>query len=320
MLDTPQPPQRIARLVRVLQLLQSGRSLNSREIAEHCQVSRRQVFRDLNTLQRAGLDLHFDRSHQCYQLLSPTRIPLSSVDSSDLEALLGIGLNLGRPDSIVPLLGPASVAAEGLWEQQRQARGGELRQEPPALEIRASRAIQATSMQEHFERLQRSIRERLKIRIRSRLAVAGREITTLLSPYRLLCLEGDWFAIGRSSLHRMPRIFPLARIIRSELTSDSYQLPARFSLEKLLGSPWRLLRETGPSVQIVIRFSAAVSERVAGAVWHRSQTLRWNPDGSLDFRVRVDGWREILRWIIGFGKQAEVLEPDQLRAAVQEQR
>jgi proteasome accessory factor B len=55
---------------------------------------------------------------------------------------------------------------------------------------------------------------------------------------------------------------------------------------------------------------------VAEVVWHKTQQTTFLPDGSVEFRVRVSGLREISWWILGYGDQAEVLKPAALRNLV----
>jgi predicted DNA-binding transcriptional regulator YafY len=69
-------------------------------------------------------------------------------------------------------------------------------------------------------------------------------------------------------------------------------------------------------VEVVIRFSTAVAKRAAETRWHPSQTLEEQPDGTLVWRGRVAGLREIRIWILGWGADAEVLEPAELRASI----
>ncbi len=64
---------------------------------------------------------------------------------------------------------------------------------------------------------------------------------------------------------------------------------------------------------ISIRFDAAVAPRVAETQWHPSQVLEMADDGTLLWRARVSGVLEIRSWILGWGRDAEVLEPAELR-------
>ena len=62
-----------------------------------------------------------------------------------------------------------------------------------------------------------------------------------------------------------------------------------------------------------IRFSPAVAKRAAETRWHPSQEIEEQPDGSLLWHATVGGMREIRIWIMGWGADAEVLEPAALR-------
>ena len=64
---------------------------------------------------------------------------------------------------------------------------------------------------------------------------------------------------------------------------------------------------------VVVRFRPLVAHNVAEVRWHRTQRVTWNEDGSIDFRASVDGLTEIRWWILGYGDQAEVLAPQELR-------
>ena len=56
-----------------------------------------------------------------------------------------------------------------------------------------------------------------------------------------------------------------------------------------------------------------MAENVAEVLWHRSQKLQWNADGSLEFSASVCGLQEISTWILGYGDDAQVLFPSELR-------
>ena len=51
-------------------------------------------------------------------------------------------------------------------------------------------------------------------------------------------------------------------------------------------------------------------------MWHKTQRLESLEDGTLDFHVTVSGLNEISWWILGYGDQAEVLQPVQLREMI----
>ena len=59
-----------------------------------------------------------------------------------------------------------------------------------------------------------------------------------------------------------------------------------------------------------------VADNVAEVAWHKTQRAVRNDDGTLDFHVTVSGLQEISWWILGYGDQAEVLQPVELRQLV----
>ncbi len=67
-----------------------------------------------------------------------------------------------------------------------------------------------------------------------------------------------------------------------------------------------------------MRFSKMVAQNVAEVAWHKTQKVKLNDDGTLDFRVTVSGLGEISWWILGYGDQAEVLQPPKLRQMIAE--
>jgi predicted DNA-binding transcriptional regulator YafY len=75
---------------------------------------------------------------------------------------------------------------------------------------------------------------------------------------------------------------------------------------------WDVIADEEP-VKVVIRFSPAVAKRADETRWHPTQETEPQPDGSLIWRGTVAGSREIRIWIMGWGADAEVLEPASLR-------
>jgi proteasome accessory factor B len=122
--------------------------------------------------------------------------------------------------------------------------------------------------------------------------------------------------IGRSSLHRGTRTFNVGRIVRLEPLDDPYEIPRGFSIDRYLRNAWHLIPEPGPDREVVVRFARKVAQNVAEVAWHKTQRLQFLPDGSLDFSVTVSGLSEIAWWILGYGDQAEVLQPPELRQII----
>jgi predicted DNA-binding transcriptional regulator YafY len=170
-----------------------------------------------------------------------------------------------------------------------------------------------------YQQLLNALAEGRQIRIGYDSLFEQKEISTLLSPYRIFFHRRSWYVVGRSSLHRAVRTFNVGRILKAETLNSTYETPPRFSLDRHFGNAWSMIREPGERHDVVVRFQPLVARNVAEINWHKTQKTAWNDDGTLDFQVTVDGLGEIMWWILGYGKQAEVLHPADLRERIQEQ-
>jgi proteasome accessory factor B len=69
-------------------------------------------------------------------------------------------------------------------------------------------------------------------------------------------------------------------------------------------------------LSVTLKFTAAQAPYVRERVWHPSQSLAEQEDGSLILRFQASGEFEIMRWILGWGSEVEVVEPPALRQAL----
>ncbi|MGV6995952.1 helix-turn-helix transcriptional regulator [Desulfovibrio sp. QI0430] len=72
----------------------------------------------------------------------------------------------------------------------------------------------------------------------------------------------------------------------------------------------------GEPFTAVVRFSAAAATYVAERQWSAHQVTEFFKDGSLNLQVQCQSTPEFLSWVLSFGKTAEVLSPEWLRAKV----
>ena len=168
----------------------------------------------------------------------------------------------------------------------------------------------------NYDQLISAITSRRCVRIEYDSFSDGERIHTKLSPYRLLFSRRSWYVFGRSSLHRQTRTFHLGRIHQLEPLNERFRFPRGFSIDRQLRNAWHLIPEPGPDQHVVVRFEKLVARNVAEVAWHKTQKLVWRKDGRLDFHVKVSGIHEISWWILGYGDQAEVLRPIELRRLI----
>src|SRR5687767_2581234 len=123
------------------------------------------------------------------------------------------------------------------------------------------------------------------------------------------------YLMGWDESRAARRTFKVERILSASLTPETFEPPPGGATARELLKAWDVIADEDP-VRVVIRFSPGVAKRAAETRWHPSQELEDQPDGSLTWRGLVAGMREIKIWILGWGADAEVLEPTELRADI----
>jgi proteasome accessory factor B len=135
-----------------------------------------------------------------------------------------------------------------------------------------------------------------------------------LDPYTLLVYKKGLYLAGWSDAHQAIRTFALDGFKDVEwLKGNKFEYPADYQPEKLYEGAFGLIR--GEPVKVKIRFSEKVARYVRRRRWHPTQRVR-NVAGGVELTMEVRGTTEIVSWVLGFGQEAEIVEPAELREAV----
>lgn len=119
------------------------------------------------------------------------------------------------------------------------------------------------------------------------------------------------YLIGHDEERDARRTFKVERIVSAALTPRTFETEGPQIAGELLDA-WDVVSDDEP-VTIVVRFGPAVAARVRETRWHPSQVIEDAGGGSITWRARVSGILEIRAWLLGWGPDAEVLEPADLR-------
>ena len=113
------------------------------------------------------------------------------------------------------------------------------------------------------------------------------------------------------------RNFRIGRIESIHITDETYTIPPDFDANKYFGPAWGVSVE-GEVKTIRLWFDRGIARLVEETVWHPSQVLERQKDGSLIMTLQVMDTIELFRWILWWGEDVEVLEPPEIRKAVME--
>ena len=311
----PGKRDRTARLVRVTSLL-AGNPAGMRpgEIAERLGMSVRNVYRDLHALENeVGLPT-WSEDGKWGILESAFLPPLKLTLSEAMAVFLGARLMVRYADKYDPDLASAfEKLAAGLPDTLKEhvARTLDVLQDAPL----DARFI------EHVRLLTRAWADRRVVEIDYETAAyegkPGELTHRRIRPYLIepSLQTHALYLIGWDEDRGGMRTFKIERIKAVSVTPRSFEPPEASTLERDLRRGWDIIADQDP-VEVVVRFSPAVADRVAETVWHPDQRLKRQPDGSLEWRTIVSGPIEIRLWILSWGDDAEVLAPPKLREQV----
>ncbi len=299
---------RIYRLLRLITMLQSGRSYTVAQLAEELDVSRRTVFRDLNVLEMARIPYYFDRDAKTYRInhfffLSPVNLTLPEALAMMVSAGRGKGAASG------PLVAARARGALKLESVLPQAVRDYLGTIMDRLAMVPPASARHEGLEGMFDRLAGAVAEKKVCRIVYISFHERRQITVTVEPARLMFIGRAWYMTGYSRRHRQRRTFKLGRIKKLTVLTRTFD-PADHAEPEGgdFGDAWCMIPE-GKLYDVHLRFRPRVAGNVAEVNWHHSQRVEWNDDGAIDFHVRVDGLGEITWWILGYGDQVRVISP-----------
>ncbi|MDX2035766.1 MAG: WYL domain-containing transcriptional regulator [Isosphaeraceae bacterium] len=308
----------LRRLLRLLLLLQSNRYLNSRRLSEELGVGRRTIFRDFVILEEAGLaiDYYPDRmgyglsreGEGCSGSSTPEEIEVASLIV--LAELWGgrDGLDLIRRarEGLVKVVGSRSIESRdrlnSIWVPL----------ERPILERPKER-------RPIYDGLLDALGRRYQVRLEYQDPGDAARFDTKVSPYRIVLSQTMWCVIGRSSHHRGVGLFRVPYIQRLCTTKEPYSIPPRFDMTPYLAGVWVTdPHEASVEQEVFLRFSSLVAPEVLDSTWHFDQRAELLEDGRVELRFPACTGEDLVRWLLGFGDQVEILTPSALRARVRE--
>src|SRR5205814_10035010 len=135
-----------------------------------------------------------------------------------------------------------------------------------------------------------------------------------IDPYHLTWFDGGLYLVVWCHLRQALRIFAVERMREVALLRRTFTVRPGFDADTYLGKAGGIVQ--GGLVTVRVLFAKSLARYIRERLWHPSQKLRDLPDGRLEMTVRVADTLEVRRWILGYGVQAEVVEPEALREAL----
>ncbi len=294
---------KVDRLVSMIMILLDKERIGAQELADMFEVSTRTIYRDIDTINMAGIPVRSTSGvGGGFEIMPKYKIDKKVFSTADLSALL-MGLsslsNMIRGDELVHALAKVKsfIPAE-------KAKDIELKANQICIDL--SSWMGNRNIQSYLESIKTALQ---KSRLLSFEYVAhhGNKTTRTVEPYQLVLKSSHWYLQGYCYKRNDFRLFRLSRMSNLKIQEETftprdYQKPI-LDLEEFLETI---------QTNIKIRIHKSVMDRVLDFCDYE----QFSPDGDEHYIVRFpfienDYYYNIL---FSFGDKCECLEPLHIRA------
>ena len=136
-----------------------------------------------------------------------------------------------------------------------------------------------------------------------------------VEPYHLGCINNLWYLIGNDLVRGKIRTFAITRLTRPKVLKRTFCRPPEFSLAAMMKDSFMAF-EPGKTQRVRLRLDDFAARLATERVWHKSQKLKPLPGGGAEMSLDVGLAPDLENWILGWGRHAVVLEPQELREAI----
>jgi len=305
------------RIRRILEMIRAGmkgqRLCSAKDFANELEVSWRTVIRDLDYLRDdEGAPIEYNASRKGY-VLSNRSWQLKPVTLNQGEVFaFSVASRMLQPFRGTPL----EMDISSLFDKISQSLQGDVVMSVDALTDHLS-VIHDDYVpvdRERWLEVAHAIDcgERVKVRYRT---FVGDIKSIVLSPVQLVAYHGNWYALAFRPGKCTPGTYALSRMLSMKQTGLPVQVPDEFDTRKHIASIFDISHGE-KEYKVHLRFSKNVATYISERIWHPSQTFTRKKNGSMDMKFSTKGWKELVRWILSWQPDVEVLAPIELRERV----
>ena len=140
-----------------------------------------------------------------------------------------------------------------------------------------------------------------------------------IDPYHAVCQRGNWYVIGKCHDKGDVRIFSFGRMKNAVMTTEKFSIPKDFKTSDYFDSEMGVWLSDKIPLEVELIFDKEIATYATNRIWHSDQTLEEREDGSVYLKFKTTQKKELLRFILGQGHTVKVLGPEELVEEVKEE-
>ncbi|WP_261304370.1 helix-turn-helix transcriptional regulator [Paenibacillus andongensis] len=294
--------------------LQRSKVLRAEDLASLFETSVRTIYRDIQALSEMGVPI-LGAPGQGYSLMEGYFLPPVGFSAEEAVTLLmGTDFIEQRLDGDY---GSVAKAARRKIEAilPEPVRGESTRVRETMRLLQAGEPVTSWREKDYLGQARRAIMERRKLRMTYLKKMpetdGNRKSTREVAPYGLVLVQGNWILIARCDLRQEIRHFRLSRMTGLTVLEDRFLIPHGFNLNNYRQPDDR-------NERVLVRANPEIADKIAETCHFYMESTEERKEGLLvNFLVRQP--EELLPYILGWGGDVEVLEPESFRHRIREE-
>jgi predicted DNA-binding transcriptional regulator YafY len=290
------------RLIAIVMLLMERDTVSAGELADKLEVSRRTIFRDIDTLSAAGLPIVVTRgSAGGVGLMKTYKVDRKLFTPKDVRQLIAGLQSYGQlleQREYAPILAKLESMTEG-----KEGPNARTRDEYVTVDLEPNRGNRALRTLLKVIETAWSEKRYLLFHYTDK---NGTESLRKAEPYKAVYKESHWYLQAFCVDRQEYRIFKLARMSDVRLSNETFT-PRDFTPLPMDGSDWM----TQDLVPVLIRIDPSIKDQIVER-FGEDHLLARDENGYLakyPIADREEGYQVLLR----FGAKCEIVEPESVR-------
>ncbi|GIO37661.1 transcriptional regulator [Paenibacillus antibioticophila] len=315
---------RADRLLSIMLLLQNGGKLTTRALAAKLEVSERTITRDMDALSAAGIPVYAERGPLGgWRLTESYRTTLTGLGKEELLALL-----VNSQSKLLHDLGILKTHQEAAYQKIVASSPAPLKQYIDTLQERIHIDGAPWHQQEEYfpylSLLQEAIWSQHKLEMRYR-KTDGRVNERIVKPIGLVAKGNVWYLVAMDGQEKAAnddtmRSFRISRILDVQRLEEGFERPENFSLAQYWERSTAEFKASLPSFPARIcitkqRLTRLSRNRYVKVI--QTISLQEQMEGWITAELRFDTLESARELLLGCGREARVISPQELAEAVQ---
>ncbi|WP_059052030.1 helix-turn-helix transcriptional regulator [Paenibacillus senegalimassiliensis] len=302
------------RLLAIVLELQSRQTVRAEDLAALFETSVRTIYRDIQALSEAGVPIR-GTTGTGYSLMEGYFLPPISFTIEEAVTLL-IGTEFIEQQFDDQYRDRANVARRKIEITLSDTVRSETAHIRKSLRLLAPRKeIAPSNERENLNKIRQALLDGRKISFHYWKSIpdstGNRHSKRTVAPYGLVFIEGSWMLVAWCDLRQGIRHFRLSRMAELLELDERFELPMGFDLREYAPPDDRHL-------QVFLRFNREIADKVKESNYHYIDDMKEHQDG-LDVVLRIRQVDDSLQWVLGWGANVIVLEPEAFRNRICEE-